>query len=57
MDYAVLVGINNYPYPNQLQGCIDDMLDIKTEIEAALNFKKNKAKSYMFMFIKMVKRY
>lgn len=41
MDYAVLVGINNYPYPNQLQGCIDDMLDIKTEIEAALNFKKN----------------
>jgi len=39
MDRALLVGINNYPYPNQLHGCINDINDIEAELVNALGFK------------------
>jgi hypothetical protein len=38
MDYAVLVGINAYQYPNALNGCLNDVADIKGELIAALSF-------------------
>ena len=38
MDQALLVGINNYPYPNALNGCIDDINDIEAELVNALGF-------------------
>jgi hypothetical protein len=34
MDQALLVGINEYPYPNQLRGCINDVNDIEALLVA-----------------------
>lgn len=31
-DYAVLVGINRYPYPNSLRGCVNDVHDVRAEL-------------------------
>jgi hypothetical protein len=38
MDKALCVGINRYPYPNVLHGCINDVNDVKAELVHALNF-------------------
>jgi hypothetical protein len=40
MDKAVLVGINEYPYPNELRGCINDMNEMEAELRQALGFKE-----------------
>lgn len=29
MDHALLVGINKYPYPNELNGCLNDLVDMQ----------------------------
>lgn len=42
MDYAVLVGMNAYPYPNRLQGCINDVTDVKDELNHGLRFSGGK---------------
>jgi uncharacterized caspase-like protein len=39
MDHALLVGINAYPFPNTLHGCIDDVTDIKELLTGSLGFK------------------
>lgn len=38
MDSALLVGINKYPYPNALHGCIDDITDAAAELVHGLGF-------------------
>jgi len=38
MDQALLVGINLYPYPNELRGCIDDINDIEAELVNAVGY-------------------
>lgn len=38
MDYALLVGINAYPYPNTLNGCDNDVNDIEAELVNLLGF-------------------
>ncbi|HEY6873210.1 MAG TPA: caspase family protein [Geobacteraceae bacterium] len=38
MDRALLVGINRYPYPNALNGCVNDINDIEAELLNALGF-------------------
>jgi metacaspase-1 len=42
MDYALLVGINDYPYPNKLEGCVNDITDVKAELVGPLNFSGGK---------------
>ncbi len=41
MNCAVLVGINQYPYPNALNGCLNDVSLIEAEIENALGFPRS----------------
>jgi uncharacterized caspase-like protein len=38
MDYALLVGINAYPFPNKLNGCVNDVTDISAALTTLLNF-------------------
>ncbi len=39
MDRALLVGIDAYPYPNELRGCINDVDDIEAELVNAFGFR------------------
>lgn len=41
MNYAVLVGINAYPFPNVLHGCVNDALDISSELENHFQFQSS----------------
>jgi|SRR5215813_14976216 len=45
MDYGVLVGINAYPYPNRLNGCLDDIIDLQIALTALLNFSPTNIKT------------
>lgn len=38
MDTALLIGINDYPYPNELHGCVNDIRDIAAELTGKLKF-------------------
>jgi hypothetical protein len=38
MDTALLIGINNYPYPNKLHGCVNDIRDIAAELIGKFKF-------------------
>src|ERR1700722_10344434 len=38
MNRALLVGINNYPSPNQLDGCINDVNDMSDFLVASCSF-------------------
>jgi metacaspase-1 len=40
MDYAVLVGINAYPDPNRLNGCVNDVTDICDSLINYYNFRQ-----------------
>ena len=37
-DLGLLVGINKYPYPNMLRGCIDDNVDLKAGVVEMCKF-------------------
>jgi phospholipase C len=41
MDRAVCVGIDAYPYPNVLKGCVNDISDVTSEIKSACGFDPN----------------
>jgi hypothetical protein len=41
MNQALLVGINQYPYPNTLNGCIDDIIDVASELTSAFSVDPN----------------
>jgi hypothetical protein len=45
MDYGVLVGINAYPYPNGLNGCLDDIIDLQAALTTLLNFSPTSIKT------------
>lgn len=38
MDRALLVGIDAYPFPNALNGCLNDIQDVRAELVNALEF-------------------
>ena len=38
MDRAVFVGINAYPYPNALHGCLNDINDVGAAVETVCHF-------------------
>ncbi|WP_233858205.1 caspase family protein [Paraburkholderia sp. HD33-4] len=38
MNHAILVGINAYPFPNVLHGCLDDVSDISKELQSQYQF-------------------
>ena len=41
MNQALLVGINNYPPPNRLNGCINDVNDVAAELQNALGYSQS----------------